>query len=675
VTFAFATAWLIALLVAGPLLAHLMRRGRAREIPFAPTALVLAGEHVARHPSRIDNRRLLLVRMGVVLGLALLGSSPLVRCEEPVLRRHAGGSVALAFVLDDSASMRTRMSDGRSRFETARQAALSLLPQLRSDDTVAIVLAGTPARMALLPTRSARLARRILLNLRPSDRSTDVEAALVLGRAALSAIPTAQRRLVALTDQATPPELEGQQLWVPVPSLTLAAADCGVVLARRLYPGTIVELACSPTVTGGRKRRLELFSQSDEGRVVEVGSFVEKPGRSSVVLETTPGGAAIEKSLRSPQLGVRLLGEDANPDNDTASLCRGELGLGVMVVSDPATSRPPTGGPSLLEQALASLDEGLTIRPLVTAPSDEASLDDTDLLLLDDPQPLPPSTRSVMGSFVARGGVAVAFLGPNAASQQLVSLLSPFVEGRTVWQGSAPAGLDIGSVSWLGPSKDSLASLGAKARVLFDDAVDSRGRVAGRWSDGRAWLLERPLQSGKVYAVGLPLSLAHSEFTLRPGFLALLSHLIAESKERGRSRVVVAGQTWRFFGEEPVSVMGPTSPVELVESRDAEGRLQQSAVPSEAGRYQIAVGGRVEERFAIVSASEILKSSTAAAQSVSAAPQQESHPMDISRFAAMGLLAMAALELFTSALGRRVGVWLRQFRRRGQGKSGLPDSP
>lgn len=657
-SFAFATAWLIALLVAGPLVAHLMRRGRAREVPFAATALVPRLEHAARHVSRIENPRLLAIRVILILSLALLGAAPLVRCEQPVLSRRAGGSVALALVLDDSASMRAQLADGKSRFETARKAALALLPQLRSDDTVAIVLGGSPARVVLLPTRSGRIVRRVLQGLAPSDRDTDMTAAVALARTTLSGIPTAQKRIVVLSDHTDFAGTKPDEFWVPVPHLATPVADCGIVLVRRLHHGSQVDLACSRSSPAGRHRRLELFSELGRKEVVQSATFVQKPGMSTVVIETTSAGAALEKSLGNPPLSVRLLGGDGNPDNDSAPLCRGQLGLGVMVVGDPNTGRAPTGGPSLVEQALAALDNELSIRPLAAIPTDTTALDETDLLLLDDPQPLPPAARALIEAFAARGGIAVAFLGPHAGSQQLVSLLSPFVEGRTIWQAHAPAGLAPESLTWLGASRDSLASLGSRGRALFDDAVNSQSQVLGRWTDGRVWLMERPLSNGKVNAVGLPLGLGWSELSLRPGFLALLSHFVDQSKQRGRSRGVVAGHPWRFFGEDAIAVVGPNGPLELVESRDAAGHLQRTAIPSEVGRYRVTTAGRTEERFVVLSAEELLDTAgnvtTAPAPSGSRA---ETHATDLSRFAAMVLLAVALLELLTSALGRGFGVW------------------
>src|SRR5436190_8671434 len=115
-SFAVGAALLVGLLVALPAVAHLLRRGRARELPFPPASLVPAARTVARRERRIEDRVLLSVRALSVLLLAVLGATPLVQCSRLTLSRGSGGTVALALVVDDSLSMRAVASGTRSRF-------------------------------------------------------------------------------------------------------------------------------------------------------------------------------------------------------------------------------------------------------------------------------------------------------------------------------------------------------------------------------------------------------------------------------------------------------------------------------------------------------------------------------------------------------------------------------
>ena len=145
-SFLAAAALAVGLLFLVPALAHLLRRGQAREISFPPALLVPTARSTARQRRRLEDRLLLALRVLTVLMLALLGATPFVRCSRVSLARNSGASVALALVIDDSLSMRARLSSGRTRHQRAIDGAKELLSSARSGDSVAIVLAGRPAK-------------------------------------------------------------------------------------------------------------------------------------------------------------------------------------------------------------------------------------------------------------------------------------------------------------------------------------------------------------------------------------------------------------------------------------------------------------------------------------------------------------------------------------------------
>jgi hypothetical protein len=136
----------LSLLVAVPTLAHLLRRGRAKEQPFPPAALVPEAKATTRERSRLEDRGLLLLRALMILSLAVLGAGPLVRCSRVALGRTGGASVAIAIVVDDSGSMRVRLPSSQTRFARALEGAKELLGSAREGDAVALVMAGKPAR-------------------------------------------------------------------------------------------------------------------------------------------------------------------------------------------------------------------------------------------------------------------------------------------------------------------------------------------------------------------------------------------------------------------------------------------------------------------------------------------------------------------------------------------------
>src|SRR5829696_9575826 len=101
-SFLTAAALLVALLVAAPIAAHLLRRKQAEERPFPPARLVPATPPQARRRSALEDRMLFAVRAVAVVALALLGATPFVRCSKLSLSRQGGASVAMALVIDDS---------------------------------------------------------------------------------------------------------------------------------------------------------------------------------------------------------------------------------------------------------------------------------------------------------------------------------------------------------------------------------------------------------------------------------------------------------------------------------------------------------------------------------------------------------------------------------------------
>jgi hypothetical protein len=265
-SFVTALALLVGVLVGAPLAAHLFRRRRSEEVPFAPARLVDPSPPAARRRSKLEDRALFAVRALSVLALALLGATPLVRCSKLSLARKGGASVALAIVLDDSLSMRAPAGpDGRGarpRFELALEGARELLDGLESGDQVAVVLAGRPARVALATTPDLAAARETLAKLSPSDRATDLDGALALARGLVGEVPQPDRRVVLFSDLADGApdgpelgELEGVTLWAPLPSLVGELRDCAVLSAQRAGAKVRARVACAKQSWRHARRR------------------------------------------------------------------------------------------------------------------------------------------------------------------------------------------------------------------------------------------------------------------------------------------------------------------------------------------------------------------------------------------------------------------------------------
>jgi hypothetical protein len=642
----------LSLLVVAPTLAHLLRRGRANEQPFPPAALVPVTRATARERSRLEDRGLLLLRALMIICLALLGAGPLVRCSRVALGRSGGASVAIAIVVDDSASMRTRLPTGKTRFARAIEGARELLASAREGDAVALIQAGKPARLSLAAGTDLQAAARAVSELRPTDRATDLGAAIALAHAALSSLPHKDKRVVLLSDLAGElPAEPSPDVWAAIPELATKSDDCGVLRAEQSGQRITATVACS-TDAAARARTLRLVAK-DPSLKAEARLVVQR-GEQTLTLEArTDAGAAVE-----------LSGNDQNPDDDRAEVAPESRGLSIAVLADSEREAVATGGAPVLEQALHALSYGAPVRPLTELPREASELNDVAALLIDDPPGLTPETRSAIDGWLEGGAVAALFLGARAHDTQLGASLEPFMRGAVDWEPLATgANVDVGSFNWLGAEAESLKDLAPKGRARLDSALLPGAEVIGRWTDGKALLIRQERGRGLLFSVGLPVSADVSELALRPAFLALLDHMVGEALRRRGPRASEAGTEWWFPATGALQVTGGGGPLVV---READG--QRVATPETTGRYEISLNGKREARFIILPADEVLSvpkqevPSAWRASKAAAAPQVDASP-ELSWL----LLGLLALEM-------GVRFWRLLRERRAQGAI-QPSSP
>jgi len=640
-SFLVAAALGVGFFVVLPVAAHLLRRGKVRERPFPPAALVPAARSVARERARVEDRLLLLIRALAILCLAVIGATPFVRCSRLSLARSSGASVAFAVVLDDSHSMRSAGTNG-TRFDRALGAARELLGSAREGDAIAIVLAGKPARLALAATTDLSAARRALTELAESDRSTDLDGAVELARSSLASLSHHDKRVVVLSDLAGAPLPDGDPpLWLPVPELTEVQENCGICSAERHGRRIEARIACtSAAAAAGRALTLK----GSKGG--EPAALASRAGVQDLGLDLDP-------KLDHPE--VELTGGDALASDDRAAVSAESAALGVLVVADTANDSAETGGAPVLEQALAALQSNAALHPLALLPDSASELAGNSLVLLDDPPGITPEARSALATFVEQqGGIAAAFLGPRAEQTPLGSTLEPFVHGAVHWESNAAGGIDDASLAWLGPEAASVRDLALHGRAGLGAADLLGAKVLATFGDKQPFLTERALGRGELFTIALPTSVEQSDFPLRPAFLALLDYLLNEAQTRRGVTQNTAGGDWIFPPSANVTIEGPRgklTPHERV--LGGASTAQKAFTPALAGRYAVTVDDHHEERVATLDPVEITtlpekpKNSGARARSNGVAGSVDASPE-------LGFVALALLAL---ELG------LRAFRR------------
>jgi hypothetical protein len=461
--------------------------------------------------------------------------------------------------------------------------------------------------------------------------------------------------VAVLSDFAADPPTEGRPaIWAPLPELTEPALDCAVISAARQGTHVDATVACN-SGKAGAGRKLEALAGDpliDEGQTKEALGSAELAPRGGVQTLSIP----LPKNTEA--LGVRLTGTDAISHDDLGSVGREAAAFTVGVFSDPSRSSPSTGGRTLLEQALAALGGDITLRPLAVLPEDPKDLLRLSALLLDDPPGLGPEVREALAGWLSRGKVAVAFLGPRAERVQLGSTLEPFAHGAVRWETTQQKGLDPATLAWLGPEAAALVDLRPRGRARLEGADLPGARVLARWSDGAPFLFERDHERGLVLSFGLPASAEDSDLPLRPGFLALLDHVLELARERSGPERSVPGAAWRFSVSQQPEIRGPGG--RLAPADTARTQNERVFVPELAGRYLVKTVDGSHERTVTLDPLEITaepkesKASAAVAKGAKPAPG-----VDVSSEVVVLLLGLIGLEL-----GLRAARALGTLRRR-----------
>lgn len=626
----------IAALVALPYWAHRLRRQRADERPFPPASYVPASPPRARRRARLEQRALFAVRaLGVVL-LAVLGASPLVRCSRVSVSR-GGASIALAFVIDDSLSMRAP-SGGKTRFARARSAAVDIVATLRDGDAVAVVLAGKPPRVALAATTDLSVARSTVDGLREADRATSLDEAVAMASALIADLPQIDKRVVVLSDLADGPA-EGAPLaksarlplWFPLPELRGALRDCAVVEATRRAERVEARVACSEGAPA-------------EGRVVEL-----RAGASVVDQKPLTAGVDVDIDLRVPTgvegpLVVSLTGRDDLDVDDRAPVLFERGASALCVVEERADTTASTGGAPIVEQALGALRAGMVVRPLPVLPDRAEDLAPFAGVVVDDPPGLTPEQRHALAGFARAGGVVLLTLGPRAASSPLGASFEPLLAHAVRWESTLAKGAraDGAEPAWA-ESVDSMLHLEAPKRARIDAEDEGRMHARLAWEDGALLVGTRELDAGRVWVMTLPLSLDASDLVLRPGFLAILDSVVEDARSRQLSPRADVGVGWRF----------PPGREVTLDARAAAGGLSRTAgsasgelVADRIGRHVAVIDGKEAELVARPPVGELAAHTRALGEGEGQVQVgSSSAPVDVSWVVALALLALFAVEL------------------------------
>lgn len=654
-TFLLPLALLLGLTIALPIFAHALQKGRARTLDFPAARLVVEQKTSAQERHRIEDRFLLLLRVLILACLTLLAASPFVRCSRLALSRTDGASVAAALVIDDSASMRARLKNGKTRLEAAIEGAQQLLDTARPGDTFSIILAGSPARVLTPSTTELGSVRDALEAITASDRKTDLPGALSLARGLQSDVPQADRPIVLLSDLSYSGTLDLAQVVLPNAGLREPLSNCALLSAVRVADAVKVEVACtSAAALENRKVRL----LGDNGEDVAQA----KPAEDGVVKLPLPEKAAkgegtlLRAALTEPKEPAR----DMIPNDDSVLVLENSAALSVALRVDQGKAGHKTGPSTVVQAAIESLDRGVRVQVLNVLPDSAKEIEPFGALFIDDPSGFTPEVSEAIAAWVRQGGVGVVLVGPSVASTPLGSTFAPFLNGSAKWERTESKGTDPKTPGALGPLTTTWADLGAKNRAHF--SAEEGTSTKARWEDGSPLVLERALGRGLLLSVGLPASVEHSDLALRPAFLELMDYAVTQCKIRRGAQATLVGERWTVDPE--AIVRGPDNEMlpHFQEPGITEDSLGHSYVePPLSGRYSIRASTASNQapatRVAMLDRAEQVSQPNPDLVSRGSQKKQAAlTKVGISREIALLALILGALELAFRALKRARGT-------------------
>jgi hypothetical protein len=345
-------------------------------------------------------------------------------------------------------------------------------------------------------------------------------------------------------------------------------------------------------------------------------------------------------------LVAQLTGKDAIASDDRAPVVVEAGPAAIAVVGDRTEEAVATGGAPVVEQALAALHVDMAVRPIPQVPDRREDTAPFAAIIVDDPPGFTPEQRHALSSFVESGGVLLVALGRRAAAAPLGANFEPLLAHAVGWDSSPSAGVAVGSgASFFGEAASSLDDLAPRGRAKLAEQDVAAYEPLLKWTDGMPLVGRSHRGRGDVWLTTLPFSVETSDFTLRPGFLALLDAFVTEAKQRATPRRGDVGVPWAFGGASQVEAEGPAGPV--TPTRD-DGTLR--IVPYVAGAYRVSIDGNKELRVAAPLAREIdMRPRAVATSATSSALGGGVAVVDVSWMVALGLLGLVAVELVLRA--------------------------
>ena len=552
-------------LLAIPIIVHLFKPRKVRQMPFSSLRWMRASRHHMSRRIRWHQVLLFLIRAAFLVLVVLV-------LARPALSPGGGTQPAERFiVLDVSRSMGYKQAGRPTPIELGKRAVRQLIEHSSASDRTAVVLSGAePVVIGPLTANAERYVPR-LNAVRAGACSTDLTATLRAIRPMLStARPGAAAEIVFVTDSQ-------QQKWsqagiagflrglkIPVRAKTINvrqedSRNAWIADARAVTPadgsGTTVRvrLACD----GDRPDDRTVFLSNLPGQQELSEPVTIQPGRLAEAEFKLPAKYDVAGKVGL----VRLEPTDGLPDYDTWWVNFSEPSAArVLVVEPKPTHEDLAAGLHLraaMETLSSAMDESISIVRRTPEDVSEADVSAAGVIFLADVPRLPdPIVRAVTGRVKSGGGLGV-FLGPTVDAAFYNDKLSGLLAARL--KGTVNANAARGRLARLtglrrdaplfggpdGPGGDT-SEIGLMA---WHDMEISDGEVIAAIDNGPPAIAERRVGAGTVVVFNTTANDQWSNLARWANFVPLVDRLLAELGGRPRPGGFEAGR--------PVDLMLP----------------------------------------------------------------------------------------------------------------------
>lgn len=516
-----------------PYLAHRIRR---RELPIValPTIqfLKIASAKKSRSQALAD-KLLLIIRTLILLLVAFALSAPYAS-DEIVLGESTRGH--LAIVIDDSMSMAAD-THGPSPLSLAKLRAAEAIESVADGSTVAVYLAGHPARLHLDPTSNTTEAIKSVRLIQESHRGNALSSAVKLAERQLKRTQRSHAlhstsKLLVLSDFAGPAH-------VSIPETDANITRILEPVGQETAPGNVYFVTASALPTGSSSERQPEIA-------VHASVEVQAPAPPAIELQVSLGD--YEKTVSVPRTAgtheikmrvpsardrhslvkLRLNTKDRlSADNSRELVLGASSGTRLLVVNgDP---QPGTRNDELfyLRRALNLLPP--TRSQVTVTSADAASLVHHDLagrdvlLLANVPAPSVKLAQRIV-DFVESGGGLIITGGDHVDPSKFNARLGEVLPGH-LQSASTPASTLHFAQSTNQNTSANLMGLN-NAQVQKRLLLDTSTPPLVTYSDGSAAIARRNIGRGHTVLLTTTIDDDWTDLPLRPGFIASLAFVL-----------------------------------------------------------------------------------------------------------------------------------------------------